>query len=250
MKAFISKNRIILFLSLLFIVLVWHLLSVCMQSDIILPSPYNTLKELIATLAQKETYNSLLITILRGMIGFSLAFALVIIIGVVSGLNEGFHTFIKPIILSIRSIPVISFILILLIWFKPGNVPIIIGFLTMFPILCINFIDGMKNVEKEYIQMCNVFRIPKNRRIRNVYIPSMLPFVFNGISNAMGFGWRAIIIGEVLSQPEFGIGSSMQTAQLYLQISKLIVWTILAIFISILFEKGIRIIEKRVIFWR
>ncbi|MBN1183016.1 MAG: ABC transporter permease subunit [Bacteroidales bacterium] len=250
MKHFISKNRIILFLSVLFILIFWHLLSVLIPSGIGLPSPYITLKELIQTLCLKSTYISLVITILRGLLGFTIAFILAFLVGILSGLSPGFHVFLKPIILSIRSVPVISFLLLLLIWFKPGNVPVIIGILTMFPILSVNIIDGMKNVEKEYIQMCNVFCIPKARRIRDVYLPSILPFVFTGISNAMGFGWRAIIIGEVISQPEFGIGSTMQMAQLYLQIPKLIVWTILAIIISIIFEKVVRWIEKRIVFWR
>lgn len=250
MKAFISKNNFILFLSFLFIILIWHILSVYAGYGTGLPSPYETLKELIVTLGKKSTYGSLAITILRGLIGFAIAFVLAFVIGILSGINKGFHIFMKPIILSIRSVPVISFILLLLIWFSTANVPVIIGVLTMFPILCINIIDGMKNVEKEYIQMCQVFRISRSRRIKDVYIPSMLPFVFTGISNAMGFGWRAIIIGEVLSQPKFGIGATMQISQMFLHVSELIVWTIFAIIISIIFEKIIRTVEKSIIFWR
>ena len=66
----------------------------------------------------------------------------------------------------------------------------------------------------------------------------------------MGFGWRAVIIGEVLSQPKFGIGTLMQTAQTYLIVNEVIAWTIIAVIISYFFELIIRRIEKLIVIWK
>jgi len=66
----------------------------------------------------------------------------------------------------------------------------------------------------------------------------------------MGFGWRAIIIGEVLSQPQFGIGTAMQTAQTYLLVKEVIAWTIIAIIISYFFEMLLRRVERKIVVWR
>lgn len=77
-----------------------------------------------------------------------------------------------------------------------------------------------------------------------------MPFIVSGASSALGIGWRAIITGEVLSQPEFGIGTMMQTAQTFLNIDAIIAWTLIAVLISFVFEKAIRWIEGRFINWR
>jgi NitT/TauT family transport system permease protein len=120
----------------------------------------------------------------------------------------------------------------------------------MFPFICTNIIDGIRDVDKNLIEMAHVYQIDNKNIIKHIYIPAIIPFIFSGSSSAMGFGWRAIIIGEVLSQPRFGIGTLMQNAQTYLLTDRLIAWTVLAILISYLFELLIRFIEKESIAWK
>jgi NitT/TauT family transport system permease protein len=145
---------------------------------------------------------------------------------------------------------VISLILLALIWFKVDYVAIFIAFLTMFPFICTNVIDGIKNADRDLIEMAQVYKIKHTKIIKEVYLPAITPFIFSGASSAMGFGWRAIIIGEVLSQPQFGIGTLMQSAQTYLLVKEVIAWTIIAIVISSVFELIIRKIEKAIIIWK
>jgi len=128
-------------------------------------------------------------------------------------------------------------------------VPIFIAFLTMFPFICTNVIDGIRNVDKELVQMAKTYRISHSRIVREVYLPAITPFVFSGASSAMGFGWRAIIIGEVLSQPQFGIGTFMQSAQTFLLVNEVIAWTVIAVIISYIFEVIIRKIEQHIVVW-
>jgi NitT/TauT family transport system permease protein len=120
----------------------------------------------------------------------------------------------------------------------------------MFPFICTNIIDGIRNVDRELIEMAQFYNIGKRKIVKQVYLPAITPFIFSGASSAMGIGWRAIIIGEVLSQPQFGIGTLMQTAQTYLLVRDVIAWTIIAIFISYMFEIIIRKIEKLIIDWK
>jgi NitT/TauT family transport system permease protein len=77
-----------------------------------------------------------------------------------------------------------------------------------------------------------------------------VPFLTGGISNALGFGWRAVIIGEVLSQPRHGIGTQMQESQIFLLVSELIAWTLIAVLISYLFELAIRNTETKLVKWK
>jgi NitT/TauT family transport system permease protein len=73
--------------------------------------------------------------------------------------------------------------------------------------------------------------------------------LFSGASTATGFGWRSIIIGEVLSQPRYGIGAMMQDSQSFLLVSEVIAWTLIAVVFGAIFEWLIRVTEKRIMKW-
>ncbi|MDD3323060.1 MAG: ATP-binding cassette domain-containing protein, partial [Paludibacter sp.] len=60
----------------------------------------------------------------------------------------------------------------------------------------------------------------------------------------LGFGWRAVIIGEVLAQPIHGIGTAMKDAQAFINVSELIAWTIIAILLSYVFDLILKFVRK------
>jgi ABC-type nitrate/sulfonate/bicarbonate transport system, permease component len=144
---------------------------------------------------------------------------------------------------------VIAIALLALIWFSPDSVPVFIGLLTMFPLVCMNVMDGMKSVDPSLVEMAEFYKVGRRRIIREVYVPAIAPFIYSGISSAIGIGWRAIIVGEVLSQPKYGIGTRMQTAQTFLNVDALIAWTIIAVLLSYGFESLLRVSERRTVRW-
>lgn len=247
---FITKNRLYTILSILLILLTWEILSRFVVSEMILPSPEKTILKTLTLFIQKNFLLNVSITILRGLLGFAISLLLGLVLGIIAGINKSFHAFLTPILVTIRSTPVISIILLALIWLNVDKVPIFIGFLTMFPFICTNIMEGINNVDVNLLRMTHIYRIPRAKVVSDVYLPSIMPYLFSGISSAMGFGWRAIIIGEVLSQPEWGIGTQMQSAQTYLIVEEVIAWTVIAIIISYLFEKIIRSIQNKIITWQ
>lgn len=228
----------------------WEVSALRIGSVQIMPGPWATLLATIRLFAEKDFLLVVGNTLLRGLIGFAIALVLGVGLGIWAGVNEKFEAFLRPWIVVMRSIPVVAFILLALIWFKSGSVPVFIGILTMFPMICTNVIEGIRNVDGKLIEMARFYHVSESRIIKEVYVPAIAPFVVSGISSAFGIGWRAIVIGEVLSQPEFGIGSRMHAAQSFLNVDVLIAWTLIAILISFLFEKIIRWGEKNLIKWK
>lgn len=250
MKNSITKNKIITIASIIFLICLWSTGSLILDSELILPSPAKTFISVYEIFIQPDFLGVIGATILRGLIGFIISFFLALVLGIMAGLNSAFHAFLNPILVTIRSTPVISLILLALIWFDVNQVPVFIALLTMFPFICVNIIDGIRNVEGDLIEMAKVYKVNSKSIVKDIYLPAISPFIFSGASSAMGFGWRAIIIGEVLSQPKYGIGTFMQNAQTYLLVDKVIGWTIIAIMLSYIFENIIRIIEKKTIAWK
>lgn len=249
-KSMISKHLLWGAASVLTMLVVWKMLSMYFKSDFILPSPENTFIATAKLLAEVGFIKVVCTTVLRGVAGFVVAGVLGIGLGILSGINENFCSYIKPFLVVIRSTPVVAVILLALIWFTPNAVPVFIALLTMFPIICMNVIDGMKSVDRSLVEMAEFYRTSHAKIVREVYIPAIMPFIISGISSAVGMGWRAIIVGEVLAQPTYGIGTMMHSAQSFLNVEILIAWTLIAVLLSSLFEWIIRMCEKKIVRWR
>jgi len=250
MKISFTSKQCVSLASVIFMLAIWKILAMNFDSDFVLPSPEKTLITTINLFGDSNFIKTIGTTISRGLVGFVLSAGLGIVLGIIAGINPYISAFMRPILVTIRSTPIIAIILLALIWLSPGLVPVFIAFLTMFPFICTNVTDGIKSVDPDLIEMATFYRIGRNRIIRELYIPAILPFIISGASSAMGIGWRAIITGEVLSQPKYGIGTLMQSAQTFLNVDAVIAWTVVAVLISYGFEKMIRWSERKLIIWK
>lgn len=250
MKNLFTKYRLISFASVFVMLIGWKFLSICFKSALIVPSPEETFIAVIKLIFGSWFLKVAGATILRGIAGFAVSAVLGLGVGILAGISAGFNAFLNPILVTIRSTPVIALILLALIWFSPGSVPVFIAMLTMFPFICTNVVDGIRSVDRGLVEMARFYRVGNGRIVREVYLPAITPFIISGASSAMGIGWRAIIIGEVLSQPTYGIGTKMQAAQTFLNVEVVIAWTVIAVIISYGFEKLIRWGERRIVTWR
>lgn len=250
MKNFITRNSALTLISILLIFLIWKGISLAVGSDFLLPAPEKVLIDLIGIMTDPDFISIVIHTFTRYIIGFFIALFVSFIFGVGAGLSGDVYSLIKPLLVIFRSVPVISFILLALIWFANTSAPVFISFITMFPIISMNLIDGVRQIDKRYFELSRVYKIGRSQQLIDVILPAVSPFLFSGIATAIGFGWRAVIIGEVLSQPELGIGTQMQKAHIYLLISNLIAWTVVAIVISYILDLLIRKAEQRMFKWK
>lgn len=245
-----NKNITIVAISVTVLLALWALAAWKVGSEHILPGPWKTLTATVRLLGEASFLAVVGHTLLRGLLGFAIAAVAGLGLGIAGGLSDGVNAFMRPWVVIMRSTPVVAFILLALIWFRNDSVPVFIGVLTMFPMIYINIVDGIRSVDGKTVEMARFYGIPRARMVREVYLPAIAPFVVSGISSAVGIGWRAIVVGEVLSQPRYGIGTVMHSAQTFLQVDILIAWTVVAILLGAIFEWLIRLAERLLIKWK
>jgi NitT/TauT family transport system permease protein len=245
-----KKDWLYTVLSFALLLAIWKIISVIVNSAIIIPSPESTIVSLFNLIKTRDFFIIILHSLERGLIGFALSFVLGLLAGFAAGFNRAFNRIFEPFLVIIRSTPVMTIILIALIWFKANNVPIFASFLMSFPIICTNVIEGIKNIDPKLLEMAKIYRIKRTRVIKEIYLPSIVPFLTAAISTSFGIGWKVVIAAEVLSQPKYAIGSSLQNSKIYLNINDVFAWTIVAILIGYLFERLIRLIEKKSLKWK
>lgn len=224
--------------SIMFWLTIWQISSMILGQEILLVSPFSAIKRLLELSMEFAFWKSILFSFTKITTGFILAFIIGIIIAIISANNKNFKILIEPLILTIQSIPVASFIILCLIWISSKNLSIFISFLMVLPIVYRNILDGINNIPRELNDMAKVFKVNKINKIRYIYMSEVAPYLRAACSISLGLCWKSGIAAEVIGMPANSIGENLYQAKIYLNTPDVFAWTIVIIIISICFQKG------------
>lgn len=231
------KRIVLTCLSILLIPVAWQLLSWQMAQPQLIPSFPDLIRALLRLVYTPGFLVSIGTTCLRACVGLLLSLAAASITAFLLNRSEAIRFLFMPWLSLLRSVPVISFILLALIFLNPEMIPLLIAFLTMYPLLTENLLKGLMNRRDSWKMLARQFHLNAWNRLFQINYPQLKPYLFSGLASAVGFGWRAIIMGEVLSQCVDGIGKRMKEAQVFIDVPELIAWTLVAIVLSWLTDK-------------
>lgn len=231
------KRIVLTCLSILLIPVAWQLLSWQMAQPQLIPSFPDLIRALFRLVYSPGFLVSIGTTCLRACVGLLLSLVAASITAFLLNRSEGIRLLFMPWLSLLRSVPVISFILLALIFLNPEMIPLLIAFLTMYPLLTENLLKGLMNRRDSWKMLARQFHLNAWNRLFQINYPQLKPYLFSGLASAVGFGWRAIIMGEVLSQCVDGIGKRMKEAQVFIDVPELIAWTLVAIVLSWLTDK-------------
>ncbi len=240
------KRYILLAVSIVGILLIWKLVSLFVGAEIILPSPEKTVIKTITIFGEPEFYSAVSSTVLRGLAGFFISACLGVAVGLAAGSNGTVRTLISPVLSVIRTTPVMSVVLIALIWFHSSLVPVFVTLLIAFPIICGNVIEGVRGVDKKLLEMAAVFTVRRDKVVRELIVPSLFPYLIAGASTALGITWKVVVAAEILSRPAQAIGSSLWEAKIRLETAEVFAWTAVAVVLSGLSEAVFRLAVSKI----
>lgn len=223
--------------AILFWIVLWQLISKMVGRELLIASPVSVVKNIIKFCGEASFWSSLWFTVIRILLGFMVA----MITGVFMAVVASKYTFLEELLSVpmsiIKAVPVASFIIIALIWISSRNLSIFISFLMVLPIFYTNILKGIEGVDKKLLQMTKVFEIGSMKKIRFVYIPQVMPYFISSATVSLGLCWKAGIAAEVIGIPTGSIGEKLYQSKIFLNTSELFAWTIIIIFISVIFEK-------------
>jgi NitT/TauT family transport system permease protein len=217
-------------------ILAWELGARAVGKDIILPGPGRVLKEALLLYPSPAFLSSLGATFLRGLLAFALSTVAGSIAGLAAGLSPMISAAIAPLLTVIRATPVLSLILLALLWFPADAVPVFTAFLMAFPVMVSSAQTGASAADRGLVEMTRLFRVPAAARFLNLTLPTALPHLLSGARSALGLSWKVVVAGEVLSQPLRALGSGMQASRVLLETPRVFAWAAAAVLLCGLAE--------------
>ncbi len=219
--------------SLAAIILAWQLTAILIGSAFILPGPLGVLIDGIKLVSEKTFWALLGATCLRGVVAFLASFFCSVALGLAAGISESFAAALKPWLTVIKSTPVVSFILIALLWFGSSSVPVFVAILMTLPVMTESIAQGVRRCDPKLLEMGKVYRLSAWTIISKIRLPSATPYVLAGAGTSLGLTWKVVVAGEILSSPKLGLGSAMQTAKVHLETARVFSLTVAAIVLSV-----------------
>ena len=235
-----NKKGLYALLSLLFWLVIWQLGALVVNQPLYMPSPAQTVQALGILVVKTDFWLSLVYTFYRVIVGLMLSFAIGIALAFLASLFSLLEHLFSPFMAAVKSTPVMSVIVLALVWFSSSAVPIFACVLLCLPIFYTNTLSGLRNVDKQLLEMAQVFGIKRLRVMTGITIPSVLPQVYAAIGVCLGFSWKSVVAAEVLSSPRYSLGFNLYATKLYLDTPGLFAWTLTIIVISLIVEKGLR----------
>lgn len=244
------KKTLITAASVLFWLIVWQIVSVCVNSKILLVSPIDTICRLWELLPSADFWSSIFFSMARILLGFLLGLIIGTALAVLSGKFAIIRTLFSPLISAMKSIPVASFTILALFWVGSENLSVLVSILICVPIVCSNMLEGIDNLDKKLDEMATVFKIPTGRRFAGVYLSQLLPYFRSASRLAIGLSWKSGVAAEVIGIPDGSIGEKLFMSKIYLETADLFAWTLVVILLSFLCEKlfifAVKLVQKRV----
>ncbi|MGE4320936.1 MAG: ABC transporter permease [Acholeplasmataceae bacterium] len=238
------KKTYVIISSILSIVMIWYLLFVVIGEPLLMPSFHDVLISLFHMIFSNQIVITLL-SLLRLFIGFLIAAILGIVFGFISAKNEWAEIFQRPYVTILRTIPVLSVVVILFILIGSDIAVYVIVFLMIFPLFYQSTLNIIKNIDKSLLDVLRMNEGHLRESIKYVYYPILKEGLFVTIFQSLGLGVKVLVMAEYLMQTKHSIGQSIYVAKVNLMYADVYAWTFVLIMMTILLEMIVHHIQKK-----
>lgn len=215
----------------------------------IVPSPKDIFDSLIKQVTKGALQKHILTSLRRVFLGYLLGAALGITIGTLMGLFRVFERAMRLLIEIMRPIPIIAWIPVLILWSGIGerSKVIVIAIGTFWSVL-LNVIDGIRNVDKRYIEVSTLFIKSQQEVVRKVVLPAATPNIFTGLRIGIGSAWLSVIGAEMIAASA-GLGFFISYMRELVQPANMLVGVFAIGIIGWAINRILQVAERRILKW-
>lgn len=211
------------------LLMIWEISARNVGQPWIFPPVTKVLEQLAHPLRDHYASGSLLsntlVSLLRVLIGFSLAAVAGVTLGIIMGSIRFVRNAAEPIVELLRPLCPIAWLPFAIAVFKLKTLPQLFGvnynhsvldqvqlgmiFVIFiggfFPVLT-NTLDGVTGVRRNYVLLAKTLGAKRRQVFLHVYLPAAMPMILTGLRQGLGLCWFVIIAAEMMTGSYSGIG--------------------------------------------
>ena len=235
------------FLGIIVLFVLWFLLCrLEVFSRYVLPTPEKVFDSFLKMLKSGEIFEDVIISLIRILKGFSIAFLLAFVLGMFRSLVPASEKYYDYIVQFFRNVPPLSLIPLLILWCGIGETTktVIIVLASFFP-MYLNIVKGFTGCDQKLLEVGDAFGYSKFEKFKHIILPYASADILVGMRIGMGYSWRAIIGAEMIAASS-GIGHMILFAQEMSRTDKVIVGIFVVGIVGLVTDKIFGILLRKV----
>jgi NitT/TauT family transport system permease protein len=230
--------------------LLWQIASGRWLEPFLISSPSRILMSLIEGFSSGDLLQHTWVTFQEIAIGFPLGAISGVALGYAFGRSRLLAEIFEPIIIALNGIPRTAVAPLFIVWLgiglwsKVGVVFLLTFFLNFF-----NTYTGMRQMDREYIDLARLMGVKGWKLTFKVIFPAISPYVFTGIRTSIPFAVIGAIVGEFIAATE-GVGFFIRLSAGIFKTADVFVGIIVLMVMVIIMDKIAEMIEKKALRWQ
>lgn len=218
---------------ILFWIIVWQLLAMLVNNDLLLVTPLQTVYALCGLLGKGLFWQTVAMSLCRIGLGFLLGLVTALLLAVLSKKYPLAEEVFLPVMTLCKAVPIAVFVVLLLIWWGSSFLAVAICFLIVLPNIYMNTLEGLKNTDKKLLEMAMVFRMPSRTQFFYIYRPALKPFLSSSLKLSLGMCWKSGVAAEVIGTPAYSIGEQLYMSKIHLDTAGVFAWAVVIVVLSV-----------------
>jgi sulfonate transport system permease protein len=171
--------------------------------------------------------------------------------GSVMGMFRSADLLIGPLYHTLRQVPLLGLIPLIGLWLGNGEASklLIVSLAAFYPMV-LNTCEGIRHVDRKYLEVGSIFQLNAFQRFSKVILPAALPSILTGLLHALAFAWISTIGSELLFTTGLGLGGLMETAQTASRMDLVVVCIFSIGIIGLLLNFGLQRLIRHWLRWR
>ncbi|MDP9251839.1 MAG: ABC transporter permease, partial [Chloroflexota bacterium] len=183
-------------------------------------------------------------------VGSLVAILLAVPLGIAIGWYRRVSLTVDPWLNFFNALPRVALIPLVVLWAGLGvEMKTIIVFFGGFFSIILPTVEGVRTVDRQFLDVARSFRAPQRLIFTSLVIPGTLPFIVSGIRLAVGRVLAGVIIAEFYAQTS-GLGVMIARSGATLQPDRMLFGVLIFTIVGIALTEGIGTVERYFQRWR
>ncbi|MGZ4452990.1 MAG: ABC transporter permease [Nocardioides sp.] len=232
-------------------ILLWQLASwTGVLNSATLASPIDLAHTAWRLIQSGQLGDAIVVSSRRAALGFLLGAGVAIVAATIVGLSKIGDALLDPIMQALRMLPIFGLVPLFIIWFGIKEEPKIylVALFVIVPIY-LNLVAALRDIDRDLTEVAGVLRLNRLERLRDLYVPQVLPGFLVGLRQSLGAAWIALIVAEQVNAGA-GLGYLINNARDFLQTDVIVVGLLCYAVLGLLTDSIVRLLERRALRWR
>ena len=200
---------------------------------LVFPAVGEILRAFLRLLGTGRTWRQIGTTLLHLVEAVAAAAVIGTTLGLLQGRSAFLRTLLKPLMILLRSVPMIVMTVIIMVLLRYDRVPLVASALMLIPLISEATCEGFLRIEPELVDVYRMNSGFTPRVLLRVYLPLMAGYLKQAYVNAVGMGIKLAVTTEYLVQARDSLGKAVYSSAYFNEYAEIYAWALIMVLLAL-----------------